>query len=150
MSKEENTDIWEEEAKARLSGINDIAKKADSVATRQLRQQVSKLVRAKAEPEHNPVSELPGKLIDRLVKESLRSSDNEFLRGVGEEYSKIRAKTELQETQQKNDAEALLEVVSKMNAKQLYQIAEDLYQGKAIAEIRNKYTPILRGTWINL
>ena len=97
MSEEQNTDLWEEEATARLSEIEEIAEQTDSEATKQLRQQVSKLIRAKDKPEQNSESKLPeeriidvlGDLLDRVIE---AAPDNEYTKIPKEEKAKIKAK----------------------------------------------------------
>ena len=140
MSNKEIEQVWEQDAKTRLSRIKRIAEQADSMAEKQLRQQVTKLIKAKAEPEHDPVSELPGTVIKNFWEGCLEGApDNEFTRRVKEEYSKIKAKSALQENRLVYDTDDLLKAVSTMKAVQLYQIAKDLYAGKTIEEIRNQY-----------
>lgn len=94
--------------------------------------------------------ELLGSFWEGILK---GAQDNESMNIIRAEDSKIRAKTELQESQLKNDTYAIVEAVSAMKASQLYKVAEDLYRGKAIAEIRNlhvvrKSTAIMLMTFI--
>lgn len=154
MSKEEDMDVWEEDAKARLSGIEEIAEKTDSAATKQLRKQISELIRAKAKPEQNSESKLPGERIIEVLGDFLGrlievTPDNEYTKILKENNTKIKAEKELQKTRLSYDLPAIFKAISTMKAIKLYQVAEDLYQGKTIEEIRNTYTPILRGIWIN-
>jgi len=129
ISREEIEQAWVEDAKTRLSRINETARKADLVATIQLRQLISRLIVAKAEPEQHPIGE--------AFNKSKKAPDSEFRRIIKEKDKEITAETELEETQLKNDTHAILETILAMKASQLYKVAKDLKSGKTIAEIKN-------------